>query len=423
MKEKVYHIPSKNLSNPTQTAKTNGFIDSLIQNRHLFGHGDQILWLFMALLMPISLLAIFSATLDQEPTVMLMKQAMAILAGLILLAALRLVPNHWFSHVFWTNSLAILVVALIIYASKFGHIGGGASSWIKIGGFQFQPSELFKIVMILIWSRFLTDSKKSFILSLEKSRLWKYILPMLLLLVGLFFIFRQPDLGTTVITAAVAFGLTMVYLWSTKQNLIFLTIMMPALSIIFFVGKKLAASFAESGSHMLQRIGSYFDPFAYQHGIGYQVIQSYKAIAKGGLVGVGIGQGTVKNLLPEAHTDFILAVIAEEGGLLAAGCVIIILMALVFYLLRVASSMNKRFHRISITGFAILILIQTFVNIGGLSGLIPLTGVTLPFVSYGGSSMMINLLMIGIVQKFVAEEERMRLQAQASHANFKKGEL
>ncbi|MGX7109407.1 FtsW/RodA/SpoVE family cell cycle protein [Facklamia miroungae] len=421
MENKVYHLaPFQDESEPG-TKKRGSFISSIKNNFQLYSKGDKILMIIVFALLLVSLLAVFSSTMSQDPLGMLKKQGISILLGFCLVLFIRIIPNGWFTNIFLINSLNFLTMVLIFYATFFGQEGGGASSWINLAGFNFQPSELFKVAMVITCSRLIIHFRRTYLIALEKSSFWYVILPFVLMVISGALIFKQPDIGTTALIIFCAYSLFMMFYFDKKKNIISLMGFILFAVALYLFSKYFADDLIDSGRHIFERLGSFINPFNYQHGIGYQVIQSYKAIANGGLLGVGLGQGVVKEMLPAAHTDFILSVIAEETGLLGASVVIILLLGLGFYLLQLASRMTKLFHRICITGFAILLFVQTFVNIGGLTSLIPLTGVTLPFVSYGGTSMMVNLLMIGIIQKFVSEEARMQEKRSFETSKMKGG--
>ncbi|MGF3072367.1 FtsW/RodA/SpoVE family cell cycle protein [Facklamia sp. P12934] len=421
MENKVFHITPKTREVDSKEMNKERFITSFKKKFDLYGKGDKLLSLIVIVLLLFSMLAVFSSTMSQDPLAMVKKQALSILIGFCMILLVRLVPNGWFSNIFLINILNFLTMVLIFYATFFGQEGGGASSWINIGGYNFQPSELFKIAMVLTCSRLAVYFKRTYLIALEKSSFWYIILPFGLMIISAMFVLIQPDVGTTVLIGFCAYSLFMIFNLSRKKNILSLLFFIVVTIVIYIVSIYFADYFVGTGRHFFERLGSFIDPFKYQHGTGYQVIQSYKAIANGGLFGVGLGQGVIKEMLPAAHTDFILSVIAEETGLLGVSAVILTLLGLVFYLLRTASMMSKLFHRICITGFAILIFTQTFVNIGGLTSLIPLTGVTLPFISYGGTSMVVNLIIIGIVQKFISEEARMRQTTNRSKVSNLKG--
>ncbi|MCR8969254.1 FtsW/RodA/SpoVE family cell cycle protein [Facklamia sp. 7083-14-GEN3] len=421
MENKVLYITPKPRGLDSKAKKQEGFITTFKKNFDLYGKGDKLLMLIVAVLLLFSLLAVFSSTMSQDPLGMVKKQGLSMLIGFCMILLVRLVPDEWFTNIFLLNVLNFLTMVLIFYATYFGQEGGGASSWINVYGYNFQPSELFKVMVVLTCSRLIIYFKRTYLIALEKSSFWNVKFPFILMVLSGFFIFKQPDYGTLALIIFCAYSPFMIFYLSKKKNLLSIVSFMTFLIALYFFSKYFADDFVASGSHLFERLGSFIDPFKYQHGTGYQVIQSYKAIANGGLFGVGLGQGVVKEMLPAAHTDFVLSVIAEETGLLGVTVVILTLLGLVFYLLRTAGMMSKLFHRICITGFAILLFTQTFVNIGGLTSLIPLTGVTLPFISYGGTSMVANLLMIGIVQKFISEEARMKQTTSLSKVSNLKG--
>lgn len=395
-----------------QSPSEKTFIHLMVKNsRQLLLAGNSFITLVILALLTISLLMVFSGTLFDQPFDHFLIQLISIGLGVIVYAMIRIVPNNWFSSVAFMNAVLTALTLLITYTTFFGQIGGGASSWINLGGFNFQPSELFKVAVVLVIARIISQTSRQFFLKRELPPKWQYSFPIFLILGSLFLIMRQPDFGMTILIGATIFLMGMIFLLSSRINLMIYGLLIFFYLLAIFISTTFAESLVATGWHPFERLGSFANPFSFPHSDGFQVISGYLAFSRGGLWGVGLGQGEIKAVLPAAHTDFILAVIAEELGILGVLLVMLLLFGLIFYIFRLAASMNIRFHRIVLTGFGILLFLQTIINIGGVSGLIPLTGVTLPFLSYGGSSMIVNLMIIGIIQKFLAEEKRMRAVA------------
>jgi len=279
-------------------------------------------------------------------------------------------------------------VLLLIVLSPVGISHRGSQRWIPLGVVNLQPSELAKIGVSIGLARYLMYKK-------HMERLPNLIPPFLVAIVPTVLILMEPDLGT-----AVLFG--------------------PIFLVVLFAA-------GASPKHLGTAVGVtlLLIPFAYQYGLepyqkarivgfiqpekvpmdeGYHLIRSRIAIGSGGVTGKGFGQSVANysQLVPERHNDFIFTVIGEEGGLLGAAAVVGLFMVMLFYMLKVAYFTREPFGRLLITGLATVFTIQSFVNIGMTIGLAPVTGLTLPFVSYGGSSLATSYLAIGIVHSVKA---------------------
>lgn len=293
--------------------------------------------------------------------------------------------------------LTILFVtfALLLAVQFFGYSpdGSGASSWLNFGIANFQPSELAKLTFIIMFAVvFANKASNGTIDSIKHS-----ILPMLVVFgFALFLIFLEPDIGSMIMLLLIGISVTVVSGISFKT---FLKLMAPFLAFIALV-LGIVYTFADVllTEKRLGRMQAFFNPFNYEDSYGLQVLNGYYAIGLGGVQGSGLGQSIQKlGYLPEPQTDFILAVIAEELGTMG---IVIVLGGLGFIVLRailIGIRAKDPMAKIIAVGIGSWIGIQTFINVGGLSGLIPLTGVTLPFISYGGSSVMILSLAMGIL--------------------------
>ena len=288
--------------------------------------------------------------------------------------------------------LAGMVLVLLI-----GAVINGARRWIVIGPISIQPSEFAKLAA-LIWTSaklstmrkwserrhisFLTDWKGYF-----KQRLF-YILPLLIwpiIFAGL--TFKQPDMGTAVLT--VGFPFLLLYLSGFDGKFFGGTFAVAGL--IGFIA-------ARSSPYRWERIQSWFDPWPHAQDMGYQTVQGLLAVGSGGFLGEGFMQGTSKYFyLPEAHTDFAFAVWAQEMGFLGAVFVVILVAAFTYYGFRIANKARDEFGKWLAMGITLLISGQALFNIAMVCGIMPVTGVPLPFVSYGGSSLLMNFMAIGLL--------------------------
>ncbi|NHN28658.1 stage V sporulation protein E [Paenibacillus sp. S3N08] len=287
----------------------------------------------------------------------------------------------WKKHAKILLLLCFVMVALVLIPG-IGVVRGGARSWLGIGSFGIQPSEFMKIGMILFLSKLLSE---------QQSKITLFVRGLLppLGLVGLAFglIMLQPDLGTGVVLV----GAALLIIYASGARLLHL-------SYLGFAGLAGFIGLIAAAPYRLQRITAFLDPWADPLGAGYQSIQSLYAIGPGGLVGLGLGMSRQKySYLPEPQTDFIFSIIAEELGFIGGGCVLILFMVLLWRGMRIAITAPDTFGSLLATGIVGMIAIQVIINIGVVIGMFPVTGITLPLISAGGSSLTLMLTSIGIL--------------------------
>lgn len=274
-------------------------------------------------------------------------------------------------------SYAIIAVILLALPLFLGSEIKGSRNWLRIGAFGIQPSEIAKLFMIFYLAAALQNIKNFF-------DVIKAAVPVF---IGIAFLILEKDLGASLIF----FG-------------IFITMLFISTSNIKYILTGIVAFFAAGGlsylmfSHIRIRFKIWLNPWKYRDGSGYQIIQSLIAIATGGMFGTGIGLGH-PYLIPEAHNDFIFAAICEELGLLGGIALILLYLMLIYRGFRTALHARDGYSILVAIGISSMIGFQVFVIIGGVIKLIPLTGITLPFVSYGGSSMILNFASLGVLQK------------------------
>lgn len=306
-------------------------------------------------------------------------QAGFIVLGLILFTVISRYPFS--QHRFLARYYPAVIGLLLLLPFGFGAVTRGAIRWIPLGPFSLQPSELVKPLLIIVFSRFLTGPG----IRLTAKNFAVYLL-LLLLPFGL--IFQQPDLGTSLVVAAIWLGL----LFSRKIK--FGRAAVFALAIVL-AG---AGGISRLQPYQRQRLTSFINPYADPGGSGYQVIQSLIAAGSGGLAGRGLGRGSQSQLrfLPEKQTDFIFAATAEELGFFGAAVVVTAYWWLGHRLLLVAGGTGDEFGRLLVIGVLVMIWFQGGVAMAMNLGLLPITGITLPFVSSGGSSMLSSFACLGL---------------------------
>lgn len=272
------------------------------------------------------------------------------------------------------------VLLLLVIVLVAGKKVGGAQRWLALGPFSFQPSELAKYVLIVYVARVLAANSHRL-----KSLVHTYLPNVIIMGVVFGLVMLQPDLGTAVVLVASA-GLVLLVAGVPWHYLaVTVALMVPFLYYkLFFAG------------YNLDRVLAFLWPWQDPQGIGYQIVQAHKALGRGGWVGVGLGQSQQKLFyLPESHTDFIFAIIGEELGLLGAFALIALFVMLLWRILNIAVKCNEPFGIYLGLGIFIFLAMQVTMNLGVVSGLLPTKGMPLPFISHGGSNLLISMLAVG----------------------------
>ena len=276
--------------------------------------------------------------------------------------------------------IALICLVLVLF---FGVEVKVSKRWLNLFFFSFQPIEFVKPFFIIVIAKILSKDN-------QKSSNASYFLSFLILIVPCIILLNQPDVGQTILLilswSVVIFisGIKLVYIFSL-------------FSIIFASMAGLLFTFPEKFSYIFIRIETFFDP---TKGDRFQSSNALDAIREGGLTGQGMGEGTLKDRVPEAHTDYIISVIAEEFGSVISIFLICIFLYISFRVIKFTLLENEKFIKISLAGLATLLIFQTFIHIGVNTSLLPTTGMTLPFLSYGGSSMIGSAILAGIILNF-----------------------
>ncbi|MDG5479618.1 FtsW/RodA/SpoVE family cell cycle protein [Staphylococcus xylosus] len=274
------------------------------------------------------------------------------------------------------GTLCLLLITVLI-----GKEINGSRNWINLGLFSLQSSEFLKLASIFYLSYIINRR-----ISSSRDYHLKHMIPPLGVLgVGLLLVLMQGDLGGTLLTVAI---IASILIYSDIKNKIKLQIIMiTMIPIVFYIIYTLI--FDSKNLYRLKRIKVMLDPFKYESGDGYQLTGALTSIGNGGLTGRGLGNGIAKlGYLPEPHTDFIFTVIAEELGLIGVLATLMVYGVILFKGLIYANKTTNQFYKLICVGVVSYLFMQVFINLAGVSGLIPLTGVTLPLLSYGGSSML-----------------------------------
>ncbi len=283
-----------------------------------------------------------------------------------------------------SKPLMVMVIFLLILVliPGIGKASFGARRWFKVGPFNFQPSELAKLAILIYTADFLAR-KRSKIIDFKEG-----FLPLIFVLGTVcLLVVKQPDLGNSVLTASII--LIMMFIAGARIFHLGLLGLLALPGLYFLVVKV---------PYRMRRIIAFLDPWKDSQGVGFQLSQSQIALGSGGIFGVGLGKSVQKMFyLPAAHTDFILSIIGEEGGLLGTLTVIILFMIFLFQGARIVKRTNDPFGYYLGTGIVAMLGLQTVVNIGVSIGAFPTKGLPLPFISYGGSALIFNMMSVGLL--------------------------
>ncbi|WML43614.1 stage V sporulation protein E [Neobacillus sp. PS3-40] len=284
----------------------------------------------------------------------------------------------------WSKTILIFcfVLLVLVLIPGIGNVRNGSRSWIGVGAFSIQPSEFMKLAMIAFLAKYLSERQK-FITSFRKG-----LVPSLGLVFAAFaMIMLQPDLGTG--TVMIGTSIVMIFIAGAKIS------HFAGLGLIGVAG---FVGLIASAPYRIKRITSFLDPWQDPLGSGFQIIQSLYAIGPGGLFGLGLGESRQKFFyLPEPQTDFIFAILSEELGFIGGSFIILLFALLLWRGIRIAIGAPDLYGSFLAIGIIAMIAIQVMINIGVVTGLMPVTGITLPFLSYGGSSLTLMLVAIGVL--------------------------
>ncbi|NTU58147.1 MAG: rod shape-determining protein RodA [Chlorobiaceae bacterium] len=389
-------------------------------------------WLLgsMAGLMCMGLMAVFSATNGSGETDLFFRQLVWAIAGLVVVVAIYFSDYRLFkdsAYIMYGAGIVLLLAVLV-----FGRKIAGQTSWVRFGMFSFQPSELTKMITIIAMARFLSDDQTDINNAVDLGKaLGIALLPASLVIL-------QPDTGTAltclsfVVPMIVMAGFDLYYIMlavvpvalmlSGFFNIYILVTLAVVSLVIFFLLRKqvmlhqllITAGGVASGlltwrftasilkPHQIKRIQIFLDPTADPQGAGYNALQAKIAIASGGFIGKGFLHGTQTQLryIPAQWTDFIFCVIAEELGLIGSTLLLLFFLALILRLVWMVGAIKNKFVELLLAGYASLLLTHVVINVGMTIGVMPVIGVPLPFISYGGSSLVANMMMVGLAMNF-----------------------
>ena len=324
-----------------------------------------------------------------SPWAIFIRQAMWMGVGIGVLLLFARVDYRWWRKMRGPLVLVTLVLLVAVLVPHLGVTSGGSSRWVGFGMLQLQPSELMKLALAVFAADLLTRRA-------HPATDPKLVIVPVLAVLGIsgVLILKQPDMGTVMVLACIAFGI--LFMGGVPMR--------PIVKIlVIFVGLAVVVGLADP--YRRDRILSFLSPGANRSGSGYQVWESLIGLGSGHVFGLGLGGGREKwGTLPNAHTDFIFSVVGEELGLVGAVILLGLFFALAWYGLRAATRAPDRFGSLLAVGVTTWVTSQAVINIGAVIGVLPVTGIPLPFISFGGSSLVITMAAVGILLNIASHE-------------------
>lgn len=362
-------------------------LKSVIDTRRR-GEPDMALFVIVLLLaaigvaMSYSASAVVAARSFDDPFHFLKRQAVWFAAGFALLFMVQRFDYRNYARHTKIMLLVSLVLLILVLIPGIGHSVKGSTRWLGGGTLAFQPSEFVKIFVVIYLAKVFSSEPEG-----RGNQVVQLLVPVLVVALIFILAMMQPDFGT-----AIDILLVSVFVLFVSGFPFFYIAALFVVSIPMFYLLVYQVGYRKT------RMLAFLDPWRDPYGTGYHVIQSFTAFRRGGFFGVGLGYGTQKiKRLPEPHTDFVFSVIAEEAGLLGTVLVLGLFCALFYKGMRIAQGAPDEFGRLLAMGLTLLVVLQAFLNFGVVTGSLPTTGIPLPFISYGGSSLLSSLAAMGIL--------------------------
>jgi cell division protein FtsW (lipid II flippase) len=368
------------------------FVIAHLGRRILAAKADPYLLPVTALLSTLGIVLIYRINTD-----LALKQAMWLAAGLVAFLLVLAFVRDLKRLYRYRLIVGILGLLLLLFTAAFGREINGARLWVDLGPISFQPAEFGKILLIIFFAAYLVDIREALTVSTHRVLgvplpPFRYLAPLLTIwAVSMALMIFMKDLGTSLLF----FGALLALLYAATGRVFYVLVGL----VLFFVG---ATVLYFIFPHVQTRVDVWLHPWADPRGKGYQIVQSLFALAGGGLFGSGLGQGYLINasgntIIPHLETDFIFSAIGEELGLVGAVGIVLLYLMFTYRGFRVAMKAQDDFSRLLAVGLTSIFALQAFLIIGGVIKLIPLTGITLPFVSYGGSSIVANFVLLALL--------------------------
>jgi cell division protein FtsW len=318
----------------------------------------------------------------KDPAFFLKRQAVSLVLAFIAGLVCMRIPYEYWRYLSPLVALFTLIMLVMVLVPSIGIELNGSRRWLRLGPVNLQPSEFAKFALIISAAKWLSDSQRQ-IHTLTKG----LIIPISIIGVFAGLVFVEPDFGTSILMLSA--GLAMLFVAGTRVSY---------LAVAAVSGLALFTVAIMHNEVRMRRILAFLNPEKYAQNEAFQLLQAIYAFVEGGLTGVGLGGSLQKRFyLPEAHTDFILAILGEELGLVASLSVVLMFAAFLFFGLFISYRAQDVFGRLLAFGITIMICVQAAINIGVVTGVLPTKGLALPFISYGGTSLVISFAMIGVM--------------------------
>jgi len=342
---------------------------------------DVFLLITVVLLVLLGLLAVFDASQFQafqefgDKMYFIRQQLISAAIGFVLLIFFIFFDYHRLEKIALPFLLTSIFLLILVFIPGFGVLAGGAHRWLKFGGFTIQPAEIIKLATIIYFASVFQQK--------TQTKIFISVISLVSIIVGVF----QKDLGSAIVYSLIAFSL---YFISGAPITHFLA--------LFFAGLTGAIVFIITAPYRVHRVLAFLDPFADTQGFTYHISQVLIAIGSGGFFGLGIGQSRQKfSYIPEVTTDSIFSIIGEEVGFVGCLFLISIICFLIYRSFKIAENAPDKFGKLLAIGLVVWLGSQTIINLAAMVSLMPLTGVPLPFISYGGSALIANIVTVGIL--------------------------
>ena len=349
---------------------------------------DKILYFTTIILSIFGVVMIYSASYVwanykfNNPFKFVINQAIFLIIGIVIMTIISKIDFNFYKKQVNKILFISFVLLILVLIPGIGVVRNGSRSWFGIGPFGIQPSEISKIGLVMFTAKYLSKNDN------EKRVTKNFVFPILAMILVFFgLIMLEPDFGSGMIIVSAL--IVLIFITGTNLSIF---VKMGILGLLGIIGLIIVAPYR------LKRITSFLNPWSDPLGSGFQIIQSLYAIGPGGLLGFGFLNSRQKHFyLPEPQTDFIFSIISEEFGFLGI-CIVSSLFLIIFYrCIRIALETDDLFSKYLVFGLAFMLIFQTLLNLMVVVGMIPVTGVTLPFISYGGSSLLVSMSMIGII--------------------------
>jgi cell division protein FtsW len=319
----------------------------------------------------------------------LRKQALFAVAGISLLVLCRHIPYKFYWHLTYPLLIGSMLLLVVIHIPGVGYKAGGATRWISFAGYTFQPAELARIALIFFLAYSLSKKREN-----VREFSIGFFPHIFVLAIFSVLLHLQPDFGTILIFGIITWIMMFIAGVPLKYLAAPLILILPLMGYLMI-----------EAPYRLERVLTFYDPWQYAQCSGYQVIHSLMAFGSGGFLGAGIGQGYQKLFyLPESHTDFIFSVIGEELGLLGVICILALYAWVIWRGLSIARKTENVYGSLVASGITLAFALQVCINMGVALGLLPTKGLTLPFISYGGTSLLVNMAAMGVLMNIGSSE-------------------